>query len=220
MRFDGVTATLSLRYRAPTRADQFVVIRTSLASPPPAPDARPPSRKCLVKGTIESLDGTLLVEGDALFVQPRYAKLLNPPPNVNGALTIDNAAFFAPSVDTCASRLETDLCQPLPVAAKSAHGSLTGPAPPAAVAHSRSPRQAAATPSPRLPSAAHSPPPPAQVVQAQDQPVPDRASKKMRRQARAKSISAMSLPPRGPQRRARDHGFHRGVGVRPREAVW
>ncbi|KAF7317563.1 4HBT domain-containing protein [Mycena kentingensis (nom. inval.)] len=74
----GVTATLSLRYRAPTRADQFVVIRTSLASPPPAPDApMRPSRKCLVKGTIESLDGTLLVEGDALFVQPRYAKLLN-----------------------------------------------------------------------------------------------------------------------------------------------
>ncbi|KAF7317567.1 4HBT domain-containing protein [Mycena kentingensis (nom. inval.)] len=59
------------------RFDGFVVIRTSLASPPPAPDARRPSRKCLVKGTIESLDGTLLVEGDALFVQPRYAKLLN-----------------------------------------------------------------------------------------------------------------------------------------------
>ncbi|KAF7324192.1 4HBT domain-containing protein [Mycena kentingensis (nom. inval.)] len=71
----GVTATLSLRYRAPTRADQFVVIRTSLASPP-TPDAQP-SRKCLVKGTIETVDGTLLVEADALFVQPRYAKLLN-----------------------------------------------------------------------------------------------------------------------------------------------
>ncbi|KAJ7061648.1 mitochondrial protein, partial [Mycena amicta] len=65
----GVTATLSIRYRAPTRADQFIVIRTSLSSQT--------GRKALVKGTVEALDGTVLVEADALFIQPRYAKLLN-----------------------------------------------------------------------------------------------------------------------------------------------
>ncbi|KAF7310242.1 4HBT domain-containing protein [Mycena indigotica] len=65
----GVTAHLGLRYRAPTRADQFVVIRTSLVSQT--------GRKAAVKGTVETLDGTVLVEADALFVQPKYAKLLS-----------------------------------------------------------------------------------------------------------------------------------------------
>nr|GAT49606.1 predicted protein [Mycena chlorophos] len=81
----GVTATLSIRYRAPTRADQFVVIRTALTSQS--------GRKALVKGTVEALDGTVLVEADAVFVQPRYARLLNTdavrksmgePPSVSG----------------------------------------------------------------------------------------------------------------------------------------
>ncbi|KAJ7684197.1 HotDog domain-containing protein [Mycena polygramma] len=65
----GVTATLSLRYKAPTRADQFIVMKTELVEVK--------GRKALVKGRVEALDGTLLVEADALFVQPRYAKLLN-----------------------------------------------------------------------------------------------------------------------------------------------
>ncbi|KAF9012987.1 hypothetical protein BDZ89DRAFT_1104271 [Hymenopellis radicata] len=57
----GVTATLTLSYRAPTRADQFVVIRT----------------KVWVSGSIEDLKGKLLVEAKAMFVQPKYAALLN-----------------------------------------------------------------------------------------------------------------------------------------------
>ncbi|KAJ7932858.1 HotDog domain-containing protein [Mycena leptocephala] len=65
----GVTATLSLRYKAPTRADQFVVMKTELVELK--------GRKALVAGRVEALDGTLLVEAEALFVQPRYAKLLN-----------------------------------------------------------------------------------------------------------------------------------------------
>ncbi|KAF9445887.1 Thioesterase/thiol ester dehydrase-isomerase [Macrolepiota fuliginosa MF-IS2] len=65
----GVTAKLSLNYRAPTRADQFIVIRTSLA------EAK--GRKAVVKGRVEDLEGVLLVEAEATFVQPRYAKLLN-----------------------------------------------------------------------------------------------------------------------------------------------
>ncbi|KAJ7434310.1 HotDog domain-containing protein [Mycena galericulata] len=66
----GVTATLSLNYRAPTRADQFVVLKTKLL------EAK--GRKVVVAGRVEDLDGTLLVEAEALFVQPRYAKLLSP----------------------------------------------------------------------------------------------------------------------------------------------
>ncbi|KAJ7221266.1 HotDog domain-containing protein [Mycena pura] len=65
----GVTATLSVKYKAPTRADQFVVMKTELVEQK--------GRKALVKGTVEALDGTVLVEAEALFVQPRYAKLLN-----------------------------------------------------------------------------------------------------------------------------------------------
>ncbi|TFK24331.1 mitochondrial protein [Coprinopsis marcescibilis] len=65
----GVTAKLSLNYRAPTMADQFVVIKTKLDEVK--------GRKAMVSGSIESLDGTVLVEASAMFVQPRYAKLLH-----------------------------------------------------------------------------------------------------------------------------------------------
>lgn len=103
----GVTATLSLKYRAPTRADQvniiimfnylprlivfsqFIMIRTSVV------EAQ--GRKIKVKGQIEDLQGGILVEAEyvqrfsaisgrgndyvhpcsAMFVQPRYAKMLN-----------------------------------------------------------------------------------------------------------------------------------------------
>ncbi|KAJ7124703.1 HotDog domain-containing protein [Mycena filopes] len=66
----GVTATLSLNYRAPTRADQFVVLKTKLVELN--------GRKATVSGRVEDLDGNLLVDATALFIQPRYAKLLNP----------------------------------------------------------------------------------------------------------------------------------------------
>ncbi|KAJ6548208.1 HotDog domain-containing protein [Mycena vulgaris] len=65
----GVTATLSLKYKAPTRADQFVVIKTELVSLN--------GRKVVVSGRVEDLQGTVLVEAEALFIQPRYAKLLS-----------------------------------------------------------------------------------------------------------------------------------------------
>lgn len=50
----GVTAQLTLNYRAPTRADQFIVIRTFLT------EAK--GRKAIVSGRVEHLDGTVLVE--------------------------------------------------------------------------------------------------------------------------------------------------------------
>ncbi|KAF8999642.1 HotDog domain-containing protein [Cyathus striatus] len=65
----GVTAQLTLSYRAPTRADQFVVFKTKVEEIK--------GRKVVVSGRVEDLDGAVLVEASAIFVQPRYAKLLN-----------------------------------------------------------------------------------------------------------------------------------------------
>jgi len=65
----GVTATLTVDYKAPTRADQFVVMRIHLIEKK--------GRKAYVEGTVEDLNGTLLATGKGLFVQPKYAKLLN-----------------------------------------------------------------------------------------------------------------------------------------------
>ncbi|KAF8640183.1 hypothetical protein AX16_010238 [Volvariella volvacea WC 439] len=65
----GVTAKLSIDYRAPTRADQWIVLKTRLV------EAK--GRKVQVSGRIEDMEGTLLAEASATFVQPKYAKLLN-----------------------------------------------------------------------------------------------------------------------------------------------
>ncbi|KAF9561491.1 Thioesterase/thiol ester dehydrase-isomerase [Agrocybe pediades] len=65
----GVTAQLTLNYRAPTMADQFVVIKTKID--------QLKGRKATVTGRVEDLNGTVLVEASATFVQPRYAKLLH-----------------------------------------------------------------------------------------------------------------------------------------------
>ncbi|KZT00070.1 Thioesterase/thiol ester dehydrase-isomerase [Laetiporus sulphureus 93-53] len=65
----GVTAYLRLNYRAPTRADQFLVLRTRLV------EAK--GRKSNVAGVIEDMEGTPLVEAEALFIQPKYAKVLD-----------------------------------------------------------------------------------------------------------------------------------------------
>lgn len=50
----GVTANLQLNYRAPTRANQFIVVRTWIEEKK--------GRKVTVKGRIEDLEGNLLVE--------------------------------------------------------------------------------------------------------------------------------------------------------------
>ncbi|KAI0077515.1 Thioesterase/thiol ester dehydrase-isomerase [Panus rudis PR-1116 ss-1] len=65
----GVTANLNLNYRAPTRADQFLVIKTH--------KVEQSGRKVTVAGRIEDVDGNLLVDATALFIQPKYAQLLN-----------------------------------------------------------------------------------------------------------------------------------------------
>ncbi|EKM52983.1 uncharacterized protein PHACADRAFT_99105 [Phanerochaete carnosa HHB-10118-sp] len=65
----GVTAYLNVNYRAPTRADQFIIIKTKLDELN--------GRKVKVSGVIEDVDGKVLAEANALFIQPKYAKLLN-----------------------------------------------------------------------------------------------------------------------------------------------
>ena len=81
-----MTATLNLAYKKPTFADQYVVLRTHLV------DSK--GRKAWVKGTIEDLEGNVLVEAKyvnltilhfvsliflfrGLFVQPRMAAFLD-----------------------------------------------------------------------------------------------------------------------------------------------
>ncbi|CAO1618954.1 unnamed protein product [Parajaminaea phylloscopi] len=79
----GVTAKLEVQYKAPTMADQFIVVKTRLV------EAR--GRKVDVEGVIEDLQGTRLVEAKALFVQPKFAQFLDTS-LVKSALDIDPAA--------------------------------------------------------------------------------------------------------------------------------
>jgi len=65
----GVTANLAIDYRAPTMADQFIVLKTRLIESK--------GRKAVVGGRVEDMQGTLLAEATAVFVQPKYAKLLS-----------------------------------------------------------------------------------------------------------------------------------------------
>lgn len=66
----GVTASLTINYRKPCRAGQYVVLK--------AETTKVEGRKAWVKGRLETLpadgsEGELLVEGEALFVEPRQA---------------------------------------------------------------------------------------------------------------------------------------------------
>jgi acyl-coenzyme A thioesterase PaaI-like protein len=64
----GMTASLKIDYRAPCKADQFVVLK--------AKTTKVEGRKAWVKGQLETLPldgspGKVLVEGEALFVEPK-----------------------------------------------------------------------------------------------------------------------------------------------------
>lgn len=63
-----MTAWLKTTYKAPTKANQWLVVRSSCP--------RAEGRKAWVKGSIETLDGTLLVEADALYVEPKVRFML------------------------------------------------------------------------------------------------------------------------------------------------
>ena len=68
----GVTANLNINYRAPAKAGSYVIVR--------ATTMKVEGRKAWVKGRVETLGegmepGKLLVEGEGLFVEPKYAKV-------------------------------------------------------------------------------------------------------------------------------------------------
>jgi len=65
----GFTANLSLNYRAPTRADQFIILKTKLA------ELR--GRKVWVEGFIQDTHGTVLVDAKTMWIQPKYAQLMD-----------------------------------------------------------------------------------------------------------------------------------------------
>ncbi|KAF9239848.1 HotDog domain-containing protein [Melanogaster broomeanus] len=65
----GVTANLLINYRAPTFADQFIVIKIRLNEKN--------GRKAKVSGRVEDLKGNVLVEASATFVQPKYSSMLS-----------------------------------------------------------------------------------------------------------------------------------------------
>jgi acyl-CoA thioesterase FadM len=56
----GVTANLNLDYRAPAKADQFVVMKTKVL--------RRDGRKIWVEGRIETMQGTTLVNAKYVFL--------------------------------------------------------------------------------------------------------------------------------------------------------
>ncbi|KAF7860870.1 hypothetical protein EAF04_008388 [Stromatinia cepivora] len=69
----GMTATLTVNYRAPTPANTFVVLR--------AETTKVEGRKAWVEGRIETLVGEgetpkVLCEGSALFIEPRQARMM------------------------------------------------------------------------------------------------------------------------------------------------
>ncbi|KIK43577.1 hypothetical protein CY34DRAFT_49652, partial [Suillus luteus UH-Slu-Lm8-n1] len=67
----GVTANLSINYRAPTFADQASTSSFHILTL-----VDKAGRKSKVTGKVEDLKGNVLVEAHATFVQPKYAHLL------------------------------------------------------------------------------------------------------------------------------------------------
>ncbi|BGP19582.1 hypothetical protein JCM10213v2_007677 [Rhodosporidiobolus nylandii] len=65
----GVTATLTMNYKKPTFANQYLVVRTQLE--------KQQGRKAWVKGVVENVEGEVLAEASALFVEPRFAAFLS-----------------------------------------------------------------------------------------------------------------------------------------------
>jgi acyl-coenzyme A thioesterase PaaI-like protein len=73
----GVTASLSVDYRKPVMADNYVVLR--------AATVKHEGRKAWVEGRIETLpegdeEPVVLVEAKGLFIQPKYAAVSHIPP--------------------------------------------------------------------------------------------------------------------------------------------
>lgn len=82
-----MTVYLNTRYKAPTPADQFIVVRTRAT--------KWAGRKAFTEGTIENLDGKVLVEADALYVEPRVSHGRALIWNGNSRMDESSARFFS-----------------------------------------------------------------------------------------------------------------------------
>ncbi|EOR02737.1 hypothetical protein E3P92_01941 [Wallemia ichthyophaga] len=78
----GVTATLNISYRVPVKADQFVVIRSTLE--------KRDGRKAFVKAELSDLSGKAHAQANALFIEPRWSFLADKK-NIRKALGTEKA---------------------------------------------------------------------------------------------------------------------------------
>lgn len=88
----GVTANLSIDYKKPTKADQYLVLR--------ARTTKVEGRKAFVRGHIETMpeeDGQepeILVEANALFIEPKHAAVSAPIAPLLGVFLADEIFSF------------------------------------------------------------------------------------------------------------------------------
>jgi len=65
----GFTANISVNYRAPTTADQFIVMKTKVT------DTQ--GRKVWVDGLVQDTNGVVLADAKTMWVQPKYSQLMD-----------------------------------------------------------------------------------------------------------------------------------------------
>jgi len=65
----GFTANLSINYRAPTTADQFIVMKTKVT------DTQ--GRKVWVDGWVQDTNGAVLADAKTMWVEPKYSPLMD-----------------------------------------------------------------------------------------------------------------------------------------------
>jgi len=65
----GFTANLSVNYRSPAAADQFIILKTKLS--------KLEGRKVWVDGVIEDPNGIVLADAKTMWIQPKYAQLMD-----------------------------------------------------------------------------------------------------------------------------------------------
>ena len=103
----GMTANLSINYRAPIPADSFVVLR--------ATTTKVEGRKAWVQGRLESLPmgneaPKVFVEASGLFIEPRAAKVCRLVPNQASPSHADGSIANGSSVSSSRSRIRHTAC--------------------------------------------------------------------------------------------------------------
>lgn len=66
----GVTAKLDLQFRSPIKVDSMILVRANTT--------KTEGRKAWVEATIETMEGELLVQATAMFIEPKWSANLSP----------------------------------------------------------------------------------------------------------------------------------------------